>query len=157
METIRIADIITNDVLNGQGICTSIWLQGCPHRCPGCHNPQAWDFNGGTVYYQEMLIKEILELLSRNGIKRNLSFLGGEPLCPENRDFCIALAKAAKEKYPEITIFCWTGYTIEQLDKEWLKDIDVLIDGPFIQEQRDITLYLRGSKNQRVLHQGIDY
>ena len=104
-----------------------------------------------------MLIKEILELLSRNGIKRNLSFLGGEPLCPENRDFCITLAQAAKEKYPEITIFCWTGYTIEQLDKEWLKDIDVLIDGPFIQEQRDITLYLRGSKNQRVLHQGIDY
>ena len=71
MKTIKIADIMTNDVVNGQGICTSVWLQGCPHHCPGCHNPEAWDFNGGTEYEQDMITFEVLKAMRKNGIQRN--------------------------------------------------------------------------------------
>lgn len=157
MKTIRIADIITNDVLNGQGICTSVWVQGCPHHCPGCHNPETWDFNGGTLRSPDSVISEVLELMGKNGVSRNLSILGGEPLCYANEEFTRNLAAAVKKKYPKAKVFCWTGSTLEVLKQKYdinvlLKDIDVLIDGPFIQEQRDITLPLRGSTNQRIIY-----
>jgi len=157
MKTIRIADIMTNDVINGQGICTSVWVQGCPHHCPGCHNPEAWNFSGGTEYEQDMITFEVLKAMRKNGLKRNLSILGGEPLCPQNRDFTRILSAAAKYMYPDSTIYCWTGYKLEDLDKHYLDFIDVLIDGPFIQEKRDITLSLRGSSNQRILYKGKDF
>lgn len=162
MKTIRLANIITNDVLNGEGICTSVWLQGCPHRCLGCHNPQTWDFNEGTVYYQEQIINNILSLLSKNGIKRNLSILGGEPLCKENIDFTLQLAEKVKQTYSDILIYCWTGYTEEELKKNYnlsekFKNIDVLIEGRFILKQRDITLKWRGSSNQHILYKNIDF
>lgn len=158
MKTVRLANIITNDVLNGEGICTSVWLQGCPHHCPGCHNPQAWDINGGIELKYEIAIEEILNTLEKNGIQRNLSILGGEPLWDNNADFVVALTAAVKEKYPNIIIYCWTGYTLEELNKEYLlKNIDILIDGKFIQEQRDITLKWRGSPNQRILYKGKDF
>ena len=157
MKTIKIADIMTNDVVNGQGICTSVWLQGCPHDCPGCHNPEAWDFNGGTEYEQDMITFEVLKAMRKNGIQRNLSILGGEPLCPQNRDFTRILSAAAKYMFPNSTIYCWTGYKLEDLDKYYLEFIDVLIDGPYLQEQRDITLPLRGSSNQRILYKGKDF
>ena len=157
MKTIKIADIMTNDVVNGQGICTSVWLQGCPHHCPGCHNSEAWDFNGGTEYEQDMITFEVLKAMRKNGIQRNLSILGGEPLCPQNRDFTRILSAAAKYMFPNSTIYCWTGYKLEDLDKYYLEFIDVLIDGPYLQEQRDITLPLRGSSNQRILYKGKDF
>ena len=157
MKTIKIADIMTNDVVNGQGICTSVWLQGCPHHCPGWHNPEAWDFNGGTEYEQDMITFEVLKAMRKNGIQRNLSILGGEPLCPQNRDFTRILSAAAKYMFPNSTIYCWTGYKLEDLDKYYLEFIDVLIDGPYLQEQRDITLPLRGSSNQRILYKGKDF
>lgn len=151
MKTIRLAGVTPNDVINGEGVSVSVWLQGCPHRCKGCHNPEAWDFEGGTLYNQDMLTFEILKLIEANGIQRNLSILGGEPLCPENKDFVKLLTKIVKNVYPHIKIFCWTGYNIEEIDKEYLKNIDILIDGKFEQDKRDITLKLRGSSNQRII------
>ena len=144
-------------MINGEGVCTSFWTQGCPHRCPGCHNPATWSFCGGYEEKPEILIAKVLNAISANGIQRNLSILGGEPLCEENVDFVCELLAAAKGKYPNIKTYVWTGYLLEDLKPEWLENIDVLIDGPFILEQRDITLKLRGSHNQRVLYKNIDF
>lgn len=83
--------------------------------------------------------------------------MGGEPLCPENEEFTMLLAEKVKAHFPHITIFCWTGYVLENLNENKLKNIDILIDGPYLQEERDITLHLRGSRNQRVLYNGIDF
>ncbi len=154
---IRIADINKNDVINGQGICVSVWTQGCPHHCKGCHNPESWSFSGGYEVDENEIIEKILQYLVENGVQRNLSILGGEPLCIENIDFTITLLAKAKEKYPSIKTFVWTGYRMEEFSKEILENIDVLIDGPFILEERDITLKLRGSKNQRILYNGFDF
>ena len=157
----RIAKIENNDMINGIGICTSVWFQGCPHHCPGCHNPETWDFKGGYEISYEELEEEVLNKIGENGIIRNLSLLGGEPLCQQNIAYAQKIAAAAKERYPNIRIFCWTGSFVENIidkyGKEVLEDIDVIIDGPFILEQRDITLPLRGSKNQRVLYNSIDF
>lgn len=144
-------------MINGEGVCTSFWTQGCPHRCPGCHNPETWSFYGGYEAEPEILIAKVLNAIGANGIQRNLSILGGEPLCEENVDFVYKLLAAAKEKYPNIKTYVWTGYLLKDLKPEWLENIDVLIDGPFILEQRDITLKLRGSYNQRVLYKNIDF
>ena len=154
---IRIADINKNDVINGQGICVSVWTQGCPHHCKGCHNPESWSFSGGYEVDENEIIEKILQYLVENGVQRNLSILGGEPLCIENINFTITLLAKAKEKYPSIKTFVWTGYRMEEFSKEILENIDVLIDGPFILEERDITLKLRGSKNQRILYNGFDF
>ena len=108
----------------------------------------------------------IINGISENNIKRNFSLLGGEPLCPENLNFSTDILNAVRTAYPTIKIFVWTGYTIEQLKyrmnqepqiKQILSKIDVLIDGPYIESQRDITLPLRGSRNQRVLYHGVDF
>ena len=107
---------------------------------------------------------DILKAISKNGIQRNFSMLGGEPLCPENRAFVCNLIKKVRETYPTIKIFVWTGYELEELraenDKainEILENINVLITGRFILEQRDITLPLRGSRNQKILYKGEDF
>lgn len=156
----RIADVMKNDIVDcDNGFCVSVWLQGCPYHCKGCHNPQTWDFNSGKeIKNENKFIEETLSYINENGIERNLSLLGGEPLCKEggNVDFSYKLLKAAKEKYPNIKTYVWTGSTYEKLKKEINNDIfnyiDILIDGPFILEQRDITLPLRGSSNQRVIN-----
>lgn len=162
MKTIRLASIKPNDIVDGEGVCVSVWVQGCPHKCPGCHNPETWDFNGGKLYEQEVVIRDILNLIGKNGIQRNLSLLGGEPFCEENQEFCTKLAAAAHKEYPDCTIYCWTGYTFEELKKLYkldvlLKDIDILIDGRYIDSQRDITLKWRGSPNQKIRYKGFDY
>lgn len=158
---IRFANIEYNDITNGEGICVSVWFQGCPHRCPGCHNPETWDFNGGLEIDYEVLEKEVLDSIEQNGIKRNLSLLGGEPLCMPNLEYSVKLATAVKDRYPDIKIYCWTGWTLEQILMRYgssvLENIDVLIDGRFVLEERDITLPLRGSRNQRILYKGKDY
>lgn len=157
----RYAGIIENDVINGEGVCLSYWTQGCPHKCEGCHNPETWSFKSGKEDSKENILNKILTLLTKNGIHRNLSILGGEPLCDENIDFTMEILKQVKQKYPNIKTFVWTGYTYEELCKLYkntvFDNIDVLIDGRYDKNQRDITLKFRGSKNQRILQKNIDF
>ena len=157
----RYAGLKENDIVDGEGICVSLWTQGCPHRCPGCHNPETWDYNGGMEIDMGELTTKVIQAIEKNGVKRNLSILGGEPLCPHNIDFVISLVNIVRTLFPYIKIFIWTGYRLEDLREKYQKSlfdkIDVLIDGPFELSQRDITLKLRGSKNQRVLYKGIDF
>lgn len=153
----RIAGLMKNDMVDGQGFCVSLWMQGCPHHCKGCQNPETWDFNGGTEIGLIPLWDEIDNALNANNVKRNFSILGGEPLCPENILNTNSIGLYVKNNYPDRKIFLWTGYTIEEIIKMgepynycflWA---DVIIDGRYIEEQRDISLELRGSKNQRVI------
>ena len=153
----KYAGIIKNDVAAGKGVCVTFFVQGCDAHCPGCHNPETWDFNGGYDF-TEQTMKDILNALKANGVQRNFCIMGGEPLHPNNQEMVLHVIKQVKEKYPNIKIYLWTGYIYEKLDKEnfilynILKNVDVLIDGPFIKEQRDITLEMRGSKNQRIIN-----
>ena len=148
--------IIPNDVVNGEGVCVSFFVQGCPHHCPGCFNEETWDFKGGQPYTSEVKW-ELIKLISANDIRRNFSILGGEPLAPQNVDMTWEIIDAVRHAYPSIKIFLWTGYIYEELTEcasenltKILDTIDVLIDGPFIEEEKDLNLKLRGSKNQRV-------
>lgn len=158
----RYAGIMDNDIVDGiDGISVSFWTQGCPFRCPGCHNQETWDFNGGKklpLDYVDVVYKK----LTANGIKRNLSILGGEPLCFENLDIVNYLCSDIKKRLPDVKIILWTGYTFEQLKKRAIKDIrlqillnsrlDVIVDGPYKQDLRNLRLKLRGSSNQRIWH-----
>lgn len=151
------ADVIWNDIAAGDGLCVSFYVQGCPHRCPGCHNPETWDFKGGKEF-PASLLDELIQRLNAQGIRRSLCILGGEPLCPENQFLTTLLVRTVKEKSPDTKIYVWTGYLYEDLQKQGgphlqyiLENINVLIDGPFIKEERDVTLKMRGSRNQRVI------
>ncbi|MBP3931081.1 MAG: anaerobic ribonucleoside-triphosphate reductase activating protein [Peptostreptococcaceae bacterium] len=151
----RYAKIKPNDVANGQGIVVSLWTQGCPHRCEGCHNQETWDFKGGEEFtYKE--VNYILESLEKDGIKRDLSILGGEPLCAANYDGVIGLIDIVKKEKPDTKIYLWTGYTFEELISKHnikeFKNIDVLIDGKFEIDKKDLTLKMKGSSNQRVIN-----
>lgn len=153
----RYADIKKNDIVNGQGVCVSFWCQGCPIKCPGCHNSAIWNFDGGKEFTPATM-SEIIQTIAANGIERNFSILGGEPLCDENIFLTHLVIQEVRKHYPNIKIFLWTGYYYEDLKKKndshlsyILSNINYLIDGPFIQEQRDITLKLRGSHNQHIL------
>ena len=159
----RYAGLITNDFANGVGTCVSFWAQGCPHHCPGCQNPETWDFNGGKEVPTDMR-GQIIKAICANDIIRNFSVLGGEPLCEENLDEVDKIITGVRTAFPQIKIFVWTGYVLDELVKRKderinhiLSQIDVLIDGPFIEAERDITLELRGSKNQRILYHGVDF
>ena len=155
---IRIAGINENDFVNGKGVSVSLFLQGCPFHCKGCHNPETWNPDGGEIWDWNELINHILELITANGIQRNLSILGGEPLDTyDKRDFIRLLIKVVKSRFPDIVICIWTGYTYDQLIEiidagEILTNIDYLIEGPFILEQRDVTLKWRGSRNQNIIN-----
>lgn len=155
----RYAGIKYNDIVDTEsGICVSFWAQGCPNHCPGCHNPQTWDFNGGMQKREKEITDEIIKTINANGIKRDFSVLGGEPLAPgENTLHTAHIVQSVRAVYPDIKIYLWSGYTYEQimLRREChlnniLKSIDVLIDGPYIETKRDITLHLRGSSNQDI-------
>ena len=154
----RYAGIIKNDVTAGEGVCVSFFTQGCPHHCAGCHNPETWAFDGGKEFTWETL-SELIRDINANDIQRNFCVMGGEPLCPENQFLTQLVISTIKEKYPDIKVYIWTGYLYEDLIKQKnpkidyiLNNIDYLIDGPFILEQRDITLKMRGSKNQRIFN-----
>lgn len=161
---LRYAGLIKNDFTDGNGVCVSFWTQGCPHRCPGCHNPETWDFDGGQELPKDYL-EQIDSAIAANGIQRNFSILGGEPLCIENIFLTRKILEHVKETFPQIKTFVWTGYVLENLENSaykfvvegTLELIDVLIDGPYIAEQRDVTLPLRGSRNQRILYRGKDF
>lgn len=153
----KYAGIIRNDVAAGQGVNVTFFVQGCEQHCPGCHNQQTWDFDGGYEFTQDTM-NDIINSLSANGVQRNLSIMGGEPLHPNNLFLTNLIIEEVKKVYPNIKIYLWTGYIYENLLEKnekllqnILENIDVLIDGPFIKEQRDITLAMRGSRNQRVI------
>lgn len=150
----RIAGIDKNDAVNGEGISVSIWFQGCPHHCFKCHNPETWNQDGGKEINRADLLEEIKKAIIKNGIVRNVSFLGGEPLAPYNVKDAIFLAQKIKEFSSKSKIYLWTGYTIEDFTeemKEIYQYVDVIIDGKYIDNLRDITLPLRGSPNQRII------
>lgn len=151
------AGIIKNDVVNGNGVCVSLFLQGCPIHCKGCHNEQDWDFNEGLELPDNYL--EILDsAITANGLQRNFSLLGGEPFCNENLDLTLEILSHMRDKFPKIDICAWSGYTYETLIsrndsriQKIFSIIDVLVDGPFQLENRDVTLKMRGSTNQRII------
>ena len=150
----RFSKIKNNDIVNGIGITLSVWTQGCPHRCKGCFNKETWTFNEGNEFTNDDLNYIISNIDSFN-LKRNLSILGGEPLCPENVEGVINLCREFKKVYPDKLIYLWTGYTIEEfnkLQKQVLEYVDFIIDGKFEEAKKNLNLHLRGSSNQRVLN-----
>ena len=152
----RYAGIIKNDFTAAPGESGTFYTQGCPHHCSGCHNPETWDFEGGKEFTPEV-IDEILEALTANNIMRSLAIQGGEPLCVENEFLTLLIVKTVKEKFPDVKIYIWTGYYFNSLPntpyiKQILELTDCLIDGPYIEEERDITLPMRGSRNQNIIY-----
>ena len=154
------AEIKTFDVANGPGIRVSVFVSGCHHRCPGCFNEKAWDFNYGKEFTGET-INYIIDTL-KFGAYAGVTFLGGEPLEPENQKGLLPLARKIKEIYPDKNIWCYTGYEFERdvmghmynncpYTKELLSYIDVLVDGPFIEQLKNLSLVFRGSENQRLI------
>lgn len=153
----RYASINFNDITAAPGLCVTVFLQGCPHHCPGCHNPTTWDFNGGEEFTAETMTT-IIEGLNAQNIQRNLCIMGGEPLAPQNTFLTNMIINEVKLRYPDIKIYVWTGYTYEEIQllcdshvKHILEQADYLIDGRYIEELRDITLEMRGSSNQRII------
>ena len=146
---IRILDILEETMMDGPGLRTSIYCAGCAHRCPGCHNPQSWDFMGG----REVDIQEILDVVRADEFA-NVTFSGGDPFYQV--EAFTELARRIKEETGK-NIWCYTGFTYEEIlaDErlsQMLPYIDTLVDGPFIQDLRDPDLPFRGSSNQRIIH-----
>lgn len=155
------AGIIKNDFSAAPGTCVSFFTQGCPHHCEGCQNPETWDFCGGKEFTLDTL-NDIINALVANGIHRDLCIMGGEPLCAENQFLTGLVINTVKEKLPNTKIYIWTGYVFDEIPStprlnHILMNTDCIIDGPFILKDRDITLPLRGSSNQRVLYKGEDF
>lgn len=146
----RYSKIRKMDISNGPGVRVSIFMQGCTFNCKNCFNPETHSFDGGNEFTEET-IERVLNLCSNENIV-GLSILGGEPLHPKNIDGTTALAKCFKEKYPNKTIWVWTGFLFENLkDSEVMKYIDVLIDGQYVDELHSPLLKWKGSANQRVI------
>lgn len=162
----RFASMRNLDISNGEGVGVSLFVQGCDRHCFNCFNPDTWDFNGGKEWTEETKNK-FIKLIDRPYINR-ISVLGGEPLAKQNLDEVLSLIKEIRISFPEKTIWLYTGYSYskifqgqssclsqEGLDnfkrREIIKQCDVLIDGEYIDERRDITLKWRGSSNQRVI------
>ena len=148
------------DIANGPGVRISLFVSGCRHHCKGCFQPETWDFNYGNEFTQETE-KEILDALEPYYIK-GLTVLGGEPLEPENQRVLVKFLKDIRSRFPNKTIWCYTGYTLEDLlaqhgkarcevTDEMCGYIDVLVDGEFVLDKKDISLKFRGSSNQRLI------
>lgn len=154
----RYAGIIKNDVVNGNGVCVSFFVQGCPLHCPDCHNEEDWDFSGGNEL-PENYLEIIKEAIEANGVHRNFSLLGGEPLCDENLNLSLEVVKYVRDTFKDsIEICVWSGYSYESLIER--NDVrvnkifdlaDVLVDGPFKIDCRNVSLKMRGSENQRLI------
>lgn len=159
------AAIKKTDVANGPGIRVSLFVSGCTHHCRGCFNSEAWDFCYGQEYTAETE-REILRALAPDYI-RGLSILGGEPMEPENRESVLGLLRAVRRQYPDKDIWCYTGYDYEKDLLSWkaqeesegaggtageiLSLLDVLVDGEFVEERKNLRLAFRGSENQRLI------
>jgi anaerobic ribonucleoside-triphosphate reductase activating protein len=157
------AEIKTNDIANGEGVRTSLFVSGCRHHCKNCFNEVTWDFGYGEPFTEQTMQKifESVEPYWINGI----SLLGGEPFEPENQKVLLPFLIMFHEKFPDKNVWCYTGFTLEEIlgsvqpksrsatdiSKEMLSLIDVLVDGRFIEEKKDIRLKFRGSSNQRVI------
>ena len=138
------------DIANGPGTRVSIFVQGCHFNCPGCFNTVAKDFSGGKEF-TEQTMELLLELAEPTYIS-GLSILGGEPLHPRNRTDVLALVKKFKEVYPEKTVWLWTGYLWEEVAEDLISSgVDVVVDGQFVEELKDLRLKYRGSSNQRII------
>ena len=154
------ATIKFNDIANGTGVRTSLFVSGCTHKCKGCFNSEAWDFNYGepfTLETEEKILKSV-----ESDFIDGLSILGGEPFEPENQKVLFPFLKRFKKLYPNKDIWCYTGYLFDKellgdsacqtpVTKDMLKLIDVLVDGRFIEAQKNISLVFRGSENQRII------
>lgn len=154
----RYSGIIYNDTAAAPGVCLTFFTQGCPHHCKGCHNPETWDYDKGQEFTNDVL-ENVIKGLRKNNIERTLCIMGGEPLCDRNIFLTALLIKEVKEKYPNQKIYLWTGYVLEELIRKMdskikyiLSNIDYLIDGPYIEDLRDISLQMRGSSNQRIIN-----
>ena len=146
---LNLSGIVSDSIVDGPGIRTTIFSQGCPHHCPGCHNPETWDFGCGT----DMPVEAIVDIVKSNPLCRGVTFSGGEPFA-QAAGFA-KLAKLLKEKGYEVASY--SGYTFEELlegsedQKTLLESIDILIDGPFLLSQKSLEIAFRGSRNQRIL------
>jgi len=140
------------DISNGPGVRVSIFMQGCSFNCKNCFNKETHDFNGGKEF-DDSTIERVLELCGNENIE-GLSILGGEPMNPTNIEGTTKLAKAFKEKYPNKTVWSWSGYSFDNYlkDKEVVKYLDVLVDGQYNDDLRNPTLKWKGSENQRVIN-----
>lgn len=154
------AEIKNVDIANGPGVRISLFVSGCPHHCKGCFNEVTWDFTYGKPYTQET-INHILELLKPDYIK-GITFLGGEPMAPSNQESVLNTMRQIKGHYTNKDIWLYTGYLLDtdimgkMVDtlphtREILSYIDVLVDGPFIEEQKNLNLQFKGSENQRII------
>lgn len=154
------ASIKNRDIANGPGIRVSLFVSGCTHHCKGCFNEVAWDFNYGTPFTQET-VDSILQMLSPAYVK-GLTLLGGEPFEPENQPALVDLLRQVKGKYPEKSIWSFSGYLFDrdilpgklgdpEITREFLSYLDVLVDGPFIESRKNLSLRFRGSDNQRLI------
>lgn len=137
------------DISNGPGVRVSIFLQGCAFKCKNCFNPETHDFKGG-LEFNESVLERLLSLANYSHIS-GLSILGGEPLHPKNRETTALIARAFKERYPDKTVWVWTGFPYEDLKDVDFSNIDVLVDGRYVDELHDPTLMYKGSSNQRVI------
>ena len=144
-------NILDCSIADGEGIRVVLYVSGCVHCCKGCHNRESWDCNVGKLFTQEVKEK-LFKLLARDYID-GFTLSGGDPLIEVNLKECTILCKEIKERFPNKTIWLYTGYVYENVsDLDIMNYVDVVVDGPFIQEQRDITLPFRGSSNQRIIY-----
>ena len=151
------ADIKRVDVANGPGVRVSLFVSGCTHRCPGCFNPETWDFQFGARFGEDE-IQAILDYLRPTHI-RGLSLLGGEPFEPENQQAVLELVRRVRSELPQKDIWCYSGYLFEALaegnigphSRTLLEQLDILVDGPFVLARKNLGLRFRGSDNQRII------
>ena len=144
-------NITKEDMLNGDGLRVVLWVAGCNHQCKGCHNPITWDENGGLPFDKEAE-DELFEALDKPHID-GITFRGGDPLFPANRSEVLRLVKKTREKFPQKTIWLYTGYKWDDVkDLDGIELVDVLVDGEFVEELKDNNLHWVGSANQRVLN-----
>lgn len=142
--------ITTNDIANGPGVRTVLWVSGCDHKCPGCQNPSTWETSVGQKFDAAARQKIFWSL--NNPYQAGLTLSGGDPLLYENRAELTSLAKEVRKQFPDKTIWCYTGYLWENVHVlEIMRYIDVLVDGPFVERLYDISLRWRGSSNQRII------
>lgn len=145
------------DIANGPGVRVSLFVSGCTHHCPGCFNEVAWDFNYGQPFTQEVMDR-IVQMLRPDYI-RGLTLLGGEPFEPENQSAIVQLLRQVKQELPQKSIWAFSGYLFDRDilsgrlgdTREYLSYLDVLVDGPFIEAQKNLSLRFRGSENQRLI------
>ena len=157
------ANIKWTDIANGEGVRISLFVSGCTHHCKNCFNQIAWDFSYGAEFDENIQNKIIKELA--NNYIAGISLLGGEPLEPQNQEALMPFIKRVRAVYPNKTIWCYTGFVLDEkkgilkekhkntpLTKELISLLDVLVDGPYVEELKDIRLKFRGSSNQRVIN-----